>query len=54
MLGVIFNSTEGHSETGDKIPNATGEFDRWIDNSNIVNVSHFNECRIILDENPAS
>ncbi|WP_366558076.1 transposase [Okeania sp. SIO3B5] len=29
ILGAIVNSTEGHSETGVKSPNATGESDLW-------------------------
>jgi hypothetical protein len=41
MLGAIVNSTDfsgtvGHSETGVKSPNATGESDLWISDSNIA------------------
>ncbi|NEQ72240.1 MAG: IS200/IS605 family element transposase accessory protein TnpB [Okeania sp. SIO2C9] len=53
MLGAIVNSTEGHSESGGN-PKATGESDHWFDDSNIANLSHLCERRIINDENPAS
>ncbi|GGA45652.1 RNA-guided endonuclease TnpB family protein [Okeania sp. KiyG1] len=53
MLGAIVNSTEGHSESGGD-PKATGESDLWFGNSNIANLSHLYERRIINDENPAS
>ncbi len=53
MLGAIVNSTEGHSESGGN-PKATGESDLWFNNSNIVNLSHLCERRIVDDENPAS
>ncbi|NEP79728.1 MAG: IS200/IS605 family element transposase accessory protein TnpB [Okeania sp. SIO3C4] len=53
MLGAIVNSTEGHSESGGD-PKATGESDLWFGNSNIANLSHLCERRIINDENPAS
>ncbi len=53
VLGAIVNSTEGHSEAGGN-PKATGESDLWFGDSNIVNLSHLCERRIINDENPAS
>ncbi|NET75696.1 transposase [Okeania sp. SIO1F9] len=46
MLGAIINSTEGHSEPG-RNPKATGESDLWINDSNIANLSHLCERRII-------
>ncbi len=54
MLGVIENSTEGHSEAG-RNPKATGESNLWISDSNIANLSCLYERRIINDdENLAS
>ncbi|NES70336.1 MAG: HNH endonuclease, partial [Okeania sp. SIO2D1] len=52
MLGAIVNSTEGHSESGGNLK-ATGESDLWISDSNMANLSHLCERRIINDENPA-
>ncbi len=46
MLGAIINSTEGHSESGGN-PKATGESDHWFNDSNIANLSHLCERRII-------
>ena len=46
MLGALINSTEGHSESGGN-PKATGESDHWFNDSNIANLSHLCERRII-------
>ena len=54
LLAQYLNSTRGHLETGENIPNAQGQFDRWIADRDISFSSHLEELRISnCAENPS-
>ncbi len=46
LLAQYLNSTRGHLETGENIPNAQGQIDRWLADRNIDFLSHLDELRI--------
>jgi putative transposase len=53
LLAQYLNSTRGHLETGENIPNAQGQFDRWLADRDIGFLRHLNELRISdYAENP--
>jgi putative transposase len=53
LLAEYLNSTGGHPGTGENIPNAQGQFDRWIADRDIDFLSHLDELRISnCAENP--
>jgi len=46
LLAGYVNSTGGHPGTGENIPNAQGQLDRWIADRDVSFLSHLNELRI--------
>ncbi|HEY9707120.1 MAG TPA: hypothetical protein V6D48_02825, partial [Oculatellaceae cyanobacterium] len=55
LLAEYFNrnSTGGHPETGENIPNVRGEFDHWLADRDISFLSHLVEPKIsTYAENP--
>jgi putative transposase len=53
LLAQYLNSTRGHLETGENIPNAQGQFDRWLADRDVSFLSHLDELRISdYAENP--
>ena len=53
-LAEYLNSSEGHSQTGVKSPNARGEIDRWFVDRDIDNLSRLVEPRTVIpQESPA-
>ncbi|HEY9672058.1 MAG TPA: transposase [Waterburya sp.] len=53
LLAQYLNSTRGHLETGENIPNAQGQFDRWLADRDVSFLSHLEELRISgYAENP--
>ena len=54
VLAEYLNSSEGHSRTGVKSPNARGENDHWFADRNIDNLSRLVEPRtVVSQESPA-
>jgi putative transposase len=45
LLAQYLNSTGGHPGTGENIPNAQGQFDRWLADRDIDFLSHRDELR---------
>ncbi|MBP0003541.1 MAG: transposase, partial [Cyanobacteria bacterium SBC] len=53
VLAEYLNSTQGHWGTGVKSPNAQGENDRWLADSDISHLSRLVELRTVeLQESP--
>ncbi|MBP0001590.1 MAG: hypothetical protein J7641_21810 [Cyanobacteria bacterium SID2] len=53
VLVEYLNSTQGHWGTGVKSPNAQGENDRWLTDSDISHLSRLVELRTVeLQESP--